>query len=74
MTPKQRMLFLIEHMNTPFKEEIRKDFEASLNEARHDELLSTGVFDGEMRHYNDDGSTTSSIDDRMEKLEKATKW
>lgn len=68
MSPKQRMLFLIEHMNTPFKEEIKRDFEESLNEAKADELESTGVIGGDIYHYNDDGSTVTEQARRIKKL------
>lgn len=69
MSPKQRMLFMIEHMNTPFKKEILLDFEASLAEAKYDELMATGTIDGGIVHYNDDGSTICTQEIRKRRLE-----
>lgn len=68
MSPTQRVLFVIEHMNTPFKKEIKRDFEDALNEARADELERTGIIDGELYHYNDDGSTVTTAERRIKKL------
>ena len=68
MNAYQRMCFLIEHMNTPFKKEIQRDFESALNEARADELEDVDIMNGKLVHYNDDGSTTSSKEVRIKRL------
>lgn len=73
MTPTQRVLFVIEHMTTSFKEEIKKDFEAALNEARLDELHSVSIIKGEIVHHNGDGNMQSR-DSRARDLKEGTKW
>jgi hypothetical protein len=68
MNAHQRLLFVIEHLNSPFKKEIQRDLETALNEARADELEKAGIFGAAIYHYNDDGSTISSKEVRIKKL------
>lgn len=68
MNAYQRMLFVIEHMNSPFKKEIQRDFESALNEARAEELEDITIMNGELFHYNEDGSTVSTKEQRIKRL------
>lgn len=68
MNAKNRLLFIIEHLGTPFVAEIKRDLEEALNDAKADELELTIVMGGEVYSCNNDGSTVITRERRIKKL------
>lgn len=68
MDARKRLIFIIDHMNTPFKEEIKRDLEEALKDARVDELENATIVGREIYHYNKEGNTLSSREARLKRL------